>query len=442
MEPNRDRRGIQLLHKTDATALRALKPCRCAVVLPTSCLTVPRRRDSPIDATVRNTHTLGLGSTATRTCEPPTVCSLFLICNEFAVKELSISSCKNLVRGCMSSRRGTPNRDFSGTFHPANLRHLSSFHRRLRACYGTRLPLAHSGNVFNVSAEVLRGASFHLTVVERREGLLRCLETSLPSSVRYQPAVLGDRTRSPQPITLRRECCPLLSERPKSSRESVTVTTLSLRNCGPRSPASGMMDPAENPEKPHHGLHLNDFMTSSSFKSIARKICEFGRTSRVLDRACSDFLFSILGPVQVSPTHSTIIMTDLLYPAVTSILTCISVITFIAAICVWLLYVDFAAIPGIPEIPGGSLLHGHLYMLGQDHATTAQTWSQQHGWPIYQVRLGNRRVIFLNGFEVAKEWLVTRQNYTIDRPRLYTFHNLVSKTSGRSGWVLLHETKC
>lgn len=70
-------------------------------------------------------------------------------------------------------------------------------------------------------------------------------------------------------------------------------------------------------------------------------------------------------------------------------------------------------------------------MLGQDHATTAEKWSQDYGWPVYQIRLGNRRVIFLNGFEVAREWLVTRQSQTIDRPSLYTFHNLVSKTSGR-----------
>jgi hypothetical protein len=124
-------------------------------------------------------------------------------------------------------------------------------------------------------------------------------------------------------------------------------------------------------------------------------------------------------------------MTDSLPPAVMSTLTCLFVIGLTAAIYLLFFYVDFAAIKGIPEIPGGSLLHGHLYMLGQDHATTAQRWSQDNGWPIYQVRLGNRRVIFLNSFDVAREWLVIRQNYTIDRPLLYTFHNLVSKTSGR-----------
>lgn len=125
-------------------------------------------------------------------------------------------------------------------------------------------------------------------------------------------------------------------------------------------------------------------------------------------------------------------MTDLLPPTAASILASLSVLILTAAIYLRFFYVDFAAIEGIPEIPGTSLLHGHLYMLGQDHATTAQKWSQDYGWPIYQIMLGNRRVVILNGFDVAREWLVTRQNYTVDRPLLYTFHNLVSKTSGRS----------
>lgn len=118
---------------------------------------------------------------------------------------------------------------------------------------------------------------------------------------------------------------------------------------------------------------------------------------------------------------------------VTPILAYTSVfILILALIYLRFFYVDFPPIRSIPEIPGGSLLHGHLYMLGQDHATTAEKWSKDYNWPIYQARLGNRRVFFLNGFEVAREWLVSCQSYTIDRPSLYTFHNLVSKTSGVS----------
>lgn len=129
-------------------------------------------------------------------------------------------------------------------------------------------------------------------------------------------------------------------------------------------------------------------------------------------------------------------------PAVTLIPAYLSVIILtLALIYLRFFYVDFPLVRKIPEIPGGSLLHGHLYMLGRDHATTAQKWSQDYGWPIYQVRLGNRRVIFLNSFKVAREWLVTRQSYTVDRPSLYTFHNLVSKTSGTANEASCNETE-
>lgn len=135
-------------------------------------------------------------------------------------------------------------------------------------------------------------------------------------------------------------------------------------------------------------------------------------------------------------------MADVLTPAVTSTPAFLFLIICTSAfIYLRFFYVDFSFIRSIPEIPGGSLLHGHLYMLGQDHATTAEKWSRANGWPVYQIRLGNRRVILLNGFEVAREWLVTRQNYTIDRPLMHTFHNLVSKTSGRSWRAACIETK-
>jgi hypothetical protein len=36
-------------------------------------------------------------------------------------------------------------------------------------------------------------------------------------------------------------------------------------------------------------------------------------------------------------------------------------------------YVDFNHIKGLPEIPGGSWISGHLYMLQNDHASTAES---------------------------------------------------------------------
>ncbi|KAJ5238564.1 cytochrome P450 [Penicillium chermesinum] len=101
-------------------------------------------------------------------------------------------------------------------------------------------------------------------------------------------------------------------------------------------------------------------------------------------------------------------------------------------------YVDFSQISGIPEIPGGTFLAGHLYQLGNDHATTAERWAAQYEAPVFQVRLGRRRAIFINSFEDAREWLVKNQSATLDRPQFYTFHGVVSATSaatiGTSPW--------
>jgi phenylacetate 2-hydroxylase len=102
-----------------------------------------------------------------------------------------------------------------------------------------------------------------------------------------------------------------------------------------------------------------------------------------------------------------------------------------ALIYLWFSYVDLPSIQGIPEIPGGELLAGHFYKLGDDHATTAEGWAQKYNWPLFQLRMGQRRAVILNSFDAAREWTVKNQAATLDRPWFYTFHGIVSKTSGR-----------
>lgn len=93
-------------------------------------------------------------------------------------------------------------------------------------------------------------------------------------------------------------------------------------------------------------------------------------------------------------------------------------------------YVDFPKVQGLPEIPNGSLLAGHLYALGQDHANTLHQWSSKYGWPVFQARMGYRRAVFLNSYDVAQEWICKNHSSTADRPWFHTFHGVVSATSG------------
>ncbi|KAJ5108318.1 cytochrome P450 [Penicillium angulare] len=115
-----------------------------------------------------------------------------------------------------------------------------------------------------------------------------------------------------------------------------------------------------------------------------------------------------------------------------------AIMVMFSALCFWIFYVDIPIIKGIPEIPGGQILAGHLYKLGKDHATTAETWASQYGFPVFQIRMGHRRAVFLNSFDAAREWLIKNQSATLDRPRFYTFHGVVSATSaatiGTSPW--------
>lgn len=109
-----------------------------------------------------------------------------------------------------------------------------------------------------------------------------------------------------------------------------------------------------------------------------------------------------------------------------------------AFIYVRFFYVDFPSIDGLPEIPGAEPLAGHMYRLGEDHASMTEKWALQYNWPVFQIRMGQRRAIVLNSFESARAFMIQNQAATLDRPWFHTFHGVVSATSaatiGTSPW--------
>ncbi|KOS18789.1 Phenylacetate 2-hydroxylase [Escovopsis weberi] len=89
---------------------------------------------------------------------------------------------------------------------------------------------------------------------------------------------------------------------------------------------------------------------------------------------------------------------------------------------------DVAKIKGIPEIPGVPIF-GNLIQLGVDHARVAQRWAAKYG-PVFQTRLGNKRVIFVNSYKTVKHFWITHQVSLISRPTFHTFHSVVSSSQG------------
>ncbi|KAF7558278.1 hypothetical protein G7Z17_g114 [Cylindrodendrum hubeiense] len=60
---------------------------------------------------------------------------------------------------------------------------------------------------------------------------------------------------------------------------------------------------------------------------------------------------------------------------------------------------DTPKIKGLPEIPGVPIF-GNLWQLGTDHARVTQKWAAKYG-PVFQTRLGNRRIVFANSYEAS-----------------------------------------
>ncbi|KAL4876026.1 cytochrome P450 [Aspergillus karnatakaensis] len=91
---------------------------------------------------------------------------------------------------------------------------------------------------------------------------------------------------------------------------------------------------------------------------------------------------------------------------------------------------DIPHIKGLPEIPGAIPIFGHLLRLGEDHATVCEKWWRQYNHSVFQIKLGNTRAVVVNSFDDCKKMLLGNQNAVIDRPKLYTFHGVISSTQG------------
>ncbi|KAK3203607.1 hypothetical protein GRF29_106g69990 [Pseudopithomyces chartarum] len=109
------------------------------------------------------------------------------------------------------------------------------------------------------------------------------------------------------------------------------------------------------------------------------------------------------------------------------------VVVAAAAVLLYLAYrflygTDTPHIKGLPEVPGLPLF-GSLFELGTNHAKVAQGWAEKYG-PVFQVRLGNRRIVFANTFSSVRHLWITSQSALISRPTLHTFHTLVSSSQG------------
>jgi len=110
------------------------------------------------------------------------------------------------------------------------------------------------------------------------------------------------------------------------------------------------------------------------------------------------------------------------------ILVWIGVIVFVYILLKLLDSTDIPKIHGLPEAPGWPIF-GSLFELGENHYAAFSRMAKKLG-PVFQIRLGNKRIIVANSYESIKELWTKNQSSLISRPTLHTFHNVVSSSQG------------
>lgn len=106
----------------------------------------------------------------------------------------------------------------------------------------------------------------------------------------------------------------------------------------------------------------------------------------------------------------------------------VAVITVVYFLIRYFNRTDVPKIKGLPEVPGVPLF-GNLLQLGDRHAQVTAKWAKKFG-PVFQVRMGNKRIVFANSFDSVRQLWIKDQSALISRPTFHTFHSVVSSSQG------------
>ncbi|CAM2712626.1 unnamed protein product [Rotaria socialis] len=103
------------------------------------------------------------------------------------------------------------------------------------------------------------------------------------------------------------------------------------------------------------------------------------------------------------------------------------------AIIIWVLFkalnsTDVPKISGLPEASGWPIF-GSLLELGENHSLALLKMAKRLG-PVFQIRMGNKRIVVANSFDSIRELWIRNQSALISRPMLHTFHTVVSSSQG------------
>ncbi|TKA34704.1 hypothetical protein B0A54_13304 [Friedmanniomyces endolithicus] len=117
------------------------------------------------------------------------------------------------------------------------------------------------------------------------------------------------------------------------------------------------------------------------------------------------------------------------------VLLCIALLAYAVATEIYRYKVRLPTLPGPPGFP----IVGNLYQLAPDPAETLHQWGKRYGG-VYQISLGTRPVVVFDSMQAARDVFVGQGHALIDKPRLYTFHSVLSSVASSIGTTAWSES--
>jgi len=118
-----------------------------------------------------------------------------------------------------------------------------------------------------------------------------------------------------------------------------------------------------------------------------------------------------------------------------SVLLCIALLAYAIVTELYRYHVRLPTLSGPPGFP----IAGNFYQLAPDPAETLHQWGKRYGG-VYQISLGTRPVVVFNSMQAARDVFVGQGHALIDKPRLYTFHSVLSSVASSIGTTAWSES--
>lgn len=104
---------------------------------------------------------------------------------------------------------------------------------------------------------------------------------------------------------------------------------------------------------------------------------------------------------------------------------CMLVVLFLVIVIICDYIYQPQTIKGIYSIPGELPIIGHLHLLLRNPAKVYMNWAERYNKSVFQIRLGERRVVVVNSYDDVVAIWMNRSCQNNSRPLGYTFHGLV-----------------